>query len=182
MIVVTGTPRSGTSMLMQTLGILGIPLAGEQFSETNLPKNNPKGYWELPKAEVFTGVKSHKYKGMAVKLMANELIYTKPSFISKILFITRYQNYAVKSYLKCLHDNSPYNVKVTRVNCDKLYEWALECAEKYIKNNPSIPCIKFDYKEFLKNTENEISRLSGFLDIKVNLKEAIANIDTKKGW
>lgn len=182
MIVVTGTPRSGTSMLMQTLMLLGVPIVGDKFHDGNLPQNNPKGYWELPKTERVEGIKDHRYKGKGVKLMAQELLYTNPEFISKILFIIRYENYAVKSFQKCLIDNRLIKIKPNRNNAEILYRYALKCSEDYIKANSSIPCLKLDYKTILTNTENEIRRIRNFLDIGGNAKKAIKNIETDKRW
>ena len=46
MIIVTGMPRTGTSLIMQTLDRLGITVAGKPFPPGRNRSHNPKGFWE----------------------------------------------------------------------------------------------------------------------------------------
>ena len=68
MIVVTGSCRSGSSLMMQTLKLLGIEIAGEKFHEDfPVEEGNPKGYYDLPFEIVMNGL-GEEYKGKGVKL------------------------------------------------------------------------------------------------------------------
>jgi hypothetical protein len=46
MIIVTGFPRTGTSMVMQSINRLGIGTFGYEFPPSREAANNPKGFWE----------------------------------------------------------------------------------------------------------------------------------------
>lgn len=46
MIIVTGMPRTGTSLVMQTMDRLGMNVHGEQFPPGMNQAHNPKGFWE----------------------------------------------------------------------------------------------------------------------------------------
>lgn len=46
MIIVTGMPRTGTSLVMQTLDRLGMNVHGIQFPSNRTRAHNPKGFWE----------------------------------------------------------------------------------------------------------------------------------------
>ena len=80
-VMVTGAPRSGTSLQMQTLDLLGVPINGDRFPEGNRDKIknhlserqkeqsenlNPKGFYEIG-GVVIWGVRDiSDYKGKAV--------------------------------------------------------------------------------------------------------------------
>ena len=98
LIVVSGEPRSGTSMMMQTLKILGLPVLGKEYpgeeqllkiiaAETDTAKKqrlqsridlmkqmNPKGFYELP-GPVMKGIKQWdaSYQRKVVKIITNGL-------------------------------------------------------------------------------------------------------------
>lgn len=98
-IVVTGEPRSGTSLMMQTLKHLGVEVVGEMVSSSiekrlknsseftederkevercfkHTQKMNPIGFYEIP-GIVVRGVRgrvAEKYKGKAIKIVTSGL-------------------------------------------------------------------------------------------------------------
>lgn len=111
--VVTGEPRSGTSMQMQSLHLLGVPVAGKEFplkevreknefdiavAEKN-KRMNPKGFYEVP-GVVIRGTRDiEPYKGKAVKIITSGIwprtarngmeFGTPPSLVDKYIFCVR---------------------------------------------------------------------------------------------
>tara|TARA_R100001015_G_C4632514_1_gene196149 strand:- start:3535 stop:4179 length:645 start_codon:yes stop_codon:yes gene_type:complete len=110
MIVVAGSGRCGTSLMMQTLNLLGVPLVENPegwgkhqlwlgYEETNnlnlssLPTNkNPKGYFELSYNKIFDIIHNKdtdRYTGKAIKFTTPELIHLDPDKIDQIIFCER---------------------------------------------------------------------------------------------
>lgn len=87
--VVSGMPRSGTSMMMQMLEAAGFPIAtdGQRFADVD----NPKGYYELevvkrlPKDASF--LKS--IVGQVVKVVAPLLRFLPPIYDYRVIFMER---------------------------------------------------------------------------------------------
>jgi len=52
-IIVLAHPRTGSSLLMQTLGLLGAPMIGTQWREDCPRSANPRGYFEDPDLRAF---------------------------------------------------------------------------------------------------------------------------------
>lgn len=128
MIIVTGL-RSGTSLMMQTLKILGTPITGvdyhDEFSHKEL---NPKGYWNLTMSETVGGIQHNKYKGMAVKLGGADLYQTKENLIDRIIWCRRNKTDTIESIKKLLELNQHI------VNLEPSYknsEWAYETNKKF---------------------------------------------------
>lgn len=160
-------------MLMQTLKLLGVDIAGEKFSDVNLPENNPKGYWELPYMER-RGLNG-EYKGKAVKLLGEDFHFLNPDHVEKIIFTTRYMGWCSKSLLKVLKANNKILFPATRINAERLIEGALKEAYCFMRENPEIPRIETTFEKMTREPEKEVKRLCEFLDIEFNQK-AVENI------
>ena len=175
MIVVTGTFRSGTSLMMQTLQKLGINIAGNEFDVWNKKEFNPRGYWELPVKEVVEGVKSNKYEGQGVKLFVQGLTKTNPNLISRAIRCTRWKRAAVISFMKLLQASPNCGIPGTRNVCDQLYDVHHEFVETYLDTN-NIPYINVDFEDMLRDPKKQISRIVKLLGLKTDTKLAIENV------
>lgn len=176
MTVVTGF-RSGTSLMMQTLNLLGMPIAriysDEEFNPIDL---NPKGYYDLPLSETAQGIKTDKYKGMGIKLYGGALVQTDPKLISKIIVCIRKKKSCVDSILKLLRR---YEIQTGIEFNRKISEYYYYLNKKYIElylKKTNIKNIKIKYESMLKNPEKEIDKIKKFLNIDHNSKEAIQNV------
>ena len=107
MIIVTGEPRSGTSLMMRIVDSLGLEIAGEQQPGEKRPDRNkkrkeraeylnPEGFWEVP-GVVSRGIKTEEqveeYKDKVIKIVTGGLSNTvKPAIdkIDKIIFCLRH--------------------------------------------------------------------------------------------
>jgi hypothetical protein len=178
MIVVTGAPRTGTSMMMQTLKILGYPVVGDKFSEVNhSKKHNPKGYYELNPIDISSGVKDDKYKGKAVKLFAQGLMKTVEKHIDKLIVCNRYQPDSIKSFHKLILD-SDVPIKKTIETASTVVRHNADIAKKYAKICGK-PVLNISFIRMLNTTEKVIEELCEFLEIEPTedqKKEAYNNI------
>lgn len=177
MIIVIGPPRSGTSMMMQTLKLLGLEVAGEKFSDTNLPEGNPEGYYELSSDETTNGITSDKYKGKAVKLFAQGFLKTQERYIDKVIICHRVPNDTVKSFMKLLKLSNTI-VSGTRANAKAWVDYNRIVAEAFAKECP-MPVFRAGFSEMRYSKERKINELCEFLGIdasEAQKTEAINNI------
>lgn len=177
MIVIIGAPRTGTSMMMQTLKILGVPIVGEKFSDFNLPKNNPNGYYELPISEITDGVNHTKYRGKAVKLFRTGLSKTDIGTIGKVIHCTRNMKHSAKSFLDVLKD-TPIGIKPTMNNAKQIIKHNAIYAKVFAEYTKQ-PIFNVDFENFKKDKINQINELCNFIGIEASdaqKSEAIKNI------
>ncbi len=104
---VTGAPRSGTSLAMQILDILGVAVAGTppvvptDFSDLELDTMdrkkrakalNPLGFYEIG-GTVVKGITAEKeamrFAGKTVKIVASGMSKTDPAYVGKIILCLR---------------------------------------------------------------------------------------------
>lgn len=97
-IIISGQPRSGTSLDMSIIQELGVSIAGEKEWEGKTPKRderskylNPEGFWELP-GIVAHGINENnidRVDGDAVKIITAGLLRTDKKLINKVIFCAR---------------------------------------------------------------------------------------------
>ena len=176
MIVVTGTFRSGTSLMMQTLKLLGINIVGNKFDKWNRERWNPKGYWELPVDDTIDGIKDNRYEGKGIKLFVQQLTKTNPNLFSKAIRCTRSKSFAVKSYMAMLQSMPECGIPGTRTVCSELYDVGERYTKEYLEIN-NIPYINVDLADMREDPKKQIERVSDFLSLKsIDIKPAIENV------
>lgn len=179
MIVITGL-RSGTSLMMQTLKLLGFPVTGFLFHDDFIHKElNPKGYYDLPINEVINGLNTDIYKGKAVKLAGTQLYKTNPKYVSKIINCKRCPSEAIKSVKKLLwYEENMTGVEPTDKNAEVVYRINLLYAKRYIEEN-NIPHISIYYEEMLLDPKGTILKVKDYLEIETDISNAVLNVDKR---
>ena len=88
-IVVSGLPRSGTSMMMHMLAAGGMELVTDQLRQAD--EDNPKGYFEFEKVKSLTENASWMgiACGKAIKIIASLLPYLPSAYTYKVILMER---------------------------------------------------------------------------------------------
>ena len=182
MIVVTGAPRTGTSLVMQILGCLGLKLTGVDYHPSFGPKEFfPNGAWCLPTDEDEHGIIDHRYKGKAVKLFAGSLYQTESKLISKLIVCRRNLKDAVESSFKLMQVTPDLRgVEPTRENATKLYEISYRMIEHYLRDN-NVISTNIDFENVLRHPVLSVDKIKMFIGSEMNITDAVKNINSGKG-
>src|SRR5438132_708230 len=103
-VLVSGLPRSGTSMLMQMLQMGGMPVVTDKIRTPD--EDNPKGYHELERAKELdktsdkSWLKSHR--GQAIKIISFLLQDLPLDLNYQVLFMRRNLDEVLRSQNKML--------------------------------------------------------------------------------
>lgn len=103
-VVVTGDPRSGTSLMMQTLKALGVPVAGQEWPGeqrvrgtdeekaahlAKMQEMNPGGFWEVP-GVVMRGLPDPTpHLGKAIKIISPGVLRTPKESVYRYILCLR---------------------------------------------------------------------------------------------
>jgi predicted AlkP superfamily phosphohydrolase/phosphomutase/Flp pilus assembly protein TadD len=159
-IVVSGLPRSGTSLAMQLLREMGIPLFTDNTRIAD--EFNPKGYFEhqavkkLPVDNTFLTQAS----GKAIKITSPVLPLLSPASTYQVIVMQRDIDSCMASqlYMRGVKD-VPFAL---REQLRRSAENALE----FCRNNKGwIRYTEVSFENLLQNPETEIQRISAFLNI-----------------
>ena len=174
-IVVSGLPRSGTSMMMQVLVAGGIAAVQDHIREQD--SDNPKGYFE------FERVKSLKEDSSWVKNCNDQCIKVISFHLNKlpkdcqykVIFMRREMDEVIQSQTKMLK-----NRKQSTEDMDKLsviYEKHVLEVEAFLKGQRNFDVAYMNYTDVLNQPDKVCKSLCHFLDRRLNHDEMIKVID-----
>ncbi len=169
-VVVSGLPRSGTSLMMQMLASGGIePLIDEKRKADH---SNPKGYFEYEPVKSLARDNSwlENAQNKSVKIVAPLLKFLHPQYRYRILFMTRNLEEIITSQQVMLNKDT----KTLPVNLFNSYKRELEKIKLFEKQHPNVSIKYVDYKEVINNPQKMSTEISEYLNKKLNT-ESMAN-------
>jgi predicted AlkP superfamily phosphohydrolase/phosphomutase/tetratricopeptide (TPR) repeat protein len=172
-VIVSGLPRSGTSLMMQMLDVGGIETLRDNLREADI--SNPKGYYEFEPVMSLYKDNSWLEKGQnkAVKIVAPLLKYLDPKFRYKIVFMNRDLNEVIQSQQKMLGKNED----VFPVTLYNKFQKLLTNIDVWNKKEPGVEILFVDYADVLYNPEANIDRIEQFIGIDLDKKKMVQVID-----
>lgn len=159
-VIVTGLPRSGTSMMMQILEKAGLPILTDGERKKDI--NNPEGYYELEavKGIVLDNSFLDTAFGKVVKVVAPLPIYLNKNLPYKVIFMRRDMDEILRSQEKMLQKDQFSEREKFRT----IYEFHLKKTYKFLLEN-EIPFIDVPYNGLLKDGNKELNQLTEFLGL-----------------
>ncbi len=165
-IIVTGLPRSGTSLMMQILAKAGLEIMSDGVRQKDI--SNPEGYYEL---EAVKGiVKSNAFlkeaEGKVVKIVAPLPQFIDKSLKYKVIFMRREMDEVLRSQEVMLNKDQ----SAEREKFRTIYEMHLKKTYQFFDSN-GIPFIDIQYKALIQNPEAELVKLIEFLSLNASMEE-----------
>jgi tetratricopeptide (TPR) repeat protein len=172
-VIVSGLPRSGTSLMMQMLHKGGIEVLTDHNRKPD--ESNPKGYFEYN--PVMSIHKDNSWLELAqnksVKVVAPLLKFLSPKYRYKVIFMNRDLAEIIKSQQKMIGKNTD----ILPLKLFEAYQKQLKQVEIWKNKEPSVEIIYLDYKDVLNQTEAVIGKVSSFIGLDLNASEMAACID-----
>lgn len=176
-IIVSGLPRSGTSMMMKMLHSGGIEVVTDNIRQADL--DNPKGYYEYEKVKKIKEDSSWlpKMRGKAFK-MVSMLLYDLPKNEKyKIIFMKRNMKEMLHSQKQMLERQKFDKKNVDYVKMERLYKNHLKEIEFWLKYN-NLDVIYISYNETMRNLRENANNINRFLDNRLDIEKTISIVDT----
>jgi len=172
-IVVSGLPRSGTSLMMQMLHSGGVDILTDQKRKADV--SNPKGYFEYEPVMSLHKDKSwmHKAQNKAVKIVAPLLKHISPEFRYKIIFMKRDLDEVVKSQQRMI-GKDPDTIPVSLYNS---YYGQLQQIGVWKDKEPGVELIYVDYADVLSDPDETLRKVIDFTGVQLDFEKMKACID-----
>ena len=174
-IIVSGLPRSGTSLMMQMLDNGGIEVVTDNLRIADT--DNPRGYYEFEQVKKIKQDKSWlpATRGKAFK-MVSQLLYDLPATEQyHVIFMERDLDEMLLSQEKMLKrldkKAAPRDEMKTffTQHLEKLHNWLRQ------QNNFKIMCIR--YSDVVEQPEASARRVSEFLDGRTDVEKMASSVD-----
>jgi LPS sulfotransferase NodH len=166
--VVSGLPRSGTSMMMNMLVEGGVP--GVSDSIRNADEDNPNGYFEFgPVKQLSKGQNEwlaeadHK----VVKIVSALLEYLPAGHHYKILFMERDFKEILASQLKMLNRRKQES-KISDTEMEIEFHKHLKDVKYWLARQPNIEVLYINYNQLMANPDDTCPRIADFIGIPVD--------------
>jgi hypothetical protein len=174
-IIVSGLPRSGTSLMMQMLDQGGLPVVTDNIRTADT--DNPRGYYEY---ELVKKIKQDTSwlpatRGKVFK-MISQLLYDLPATERyRVVFMERDMDEMLRSQDKMLErlgrKGAPHD-QITRsygIHVEKLRDWLAQ--QKHIR------VLYVRYNELVEQPSEQAERVSRFLDGMANVAGMVQAVD-----
>jgi len=164
-IVVSGLPRSGTSMLMKMLEAAGVEIASDGLRTAD--EDNPKGYYELERVKELDKGEDKSWlkelRGKAVKIISLLLKELPDENNYKVIFVNRDLKEVMASQNKMLiHRGESVNSDDDEKMISR-YEKHLQKVQSMLEKEPRFEVLFINHRDILTNPVDASRKINQFL-------------------
>jgi hypothetical protein len=177
-VVVSGLPRSGTSMVMKMLEAGGLPILTDGLRTAD--EDNPKGYYEVERVKRLAEEDDKGWlaeaRGKGIKVISYLLKSLPSRFNYRVVFIRREMEEVLASQRKMLarrgetEETAPERMRA-------LFDDDLWRASYQLKRRPEFETIELHYSAVLARPLEEARRLAAFLGGGLDAEAMAAAVD-----
>lgn len=162
-VVVSGLPRSGTSMMMRMLDAGGLEVVTDQIRRAD--EDNPKGYYEFERVKKITEDQAWlpDARGKVVKIISFLLLKAPAGFSYKVVFMCRALPEVLKSQQQMLirrGDLTPQD----DARMAQLYEKHLVQARAWLDGQANVDVLYIDHASVVGDPADAARRVNAFLN------------------
>ena len=162
--IVSGLPRSGTSLMMSMLAAGGIEVLTDQLRIAD--DDNPVGYFELEEVKkLIKGEHSWlaRSNGKAVKVISTLLPYLPDEYRYRIIFMRRAIEEVLASQRTMLINRGENPDKISDDQMAEMFEKNLQQSERWINSQANATRININYKQLINNPGPLVAEINKFL-------------------
>lgn len=160
-IITSGLPRSGTSMMMKMLQAGGLDLLTDEIRAAD--EDNPKGYYEYEKVKNLHKDSSWIYQaeGKVLKVISMQLFHLPPVYQYNVVFMERKLEEIIQSQ-NAMIKRRQQKPAADDSTIHELFTKHLACVTAWLDQQKNISTCKISFNKMLTAPEEEIERLIDF--------------------
>ena len=176
--VVSGLPRSGTSMMMRMLDAGGLPVLTDY---KRLPDaSNPQGYYEFERVKKLRkGDREwlESARGKAIKVISALLEFLPPMYSYKILFMQRNIIEVLSSQREMLIHLQQNTDSVSNEQFISSFQKHTSRVEVWVSQQPMMEICHVSYNDLLANPRIQLEKIQQFLGLPLDLESMAQVVD-----
>jgi len=175
--IVSGLPRSGTSLMMQMLAAGGMSILSD--GERPADVDNPKGYleWErikqLPKDPSCIA----DAEGKVVKVISQLLLSLPPGHEYRVIFMQRPLPEVMASQDEMLHRRGTFDAAVDIAAVTSAFRDHLYQVHVSLNDKPNVAVFRVSYHDVLREPKGMADRIAQFLKIPLDVEAMTRQVD-----
>jgi hypothetical protein len=173
--VVSGLPRSGTSLVMQMLEKGGMEILTDHVRKPD--KDNIRGYYEYEKVKSLKRDNSwlSEAENKAVKIIAQLLPFLLPQYQYSVLFVERPMDEILSSQAKMLESREQPAADSRQL--ETIFVQQVKRIKSWIENQSNIRILCLQYHRLMLHPEEEVPKIPEFLCVDMNLEAMVSVIE-----
>jgi ABC-type nitrate/sulfonate/bicarbonate transport system substrate-binding protein len=176
--VVSGLPRSGTSMMMKMLDAGGIRPLTDEIRTAD--KDNPKGYYEYERVKKLDEGDTEwveQAQGKAVKVISALLKYLPQDYTYKVIFMLRNMDEILASQRQMLMRRGEPSDSVSDEELAELFRKHLAQIQAWIDEQPNAEAIYVSYNEVVEDPLEQARTVNRFLGDRLDVEHMVQVVD-----
>ena len=178
--VVSGLPRSGTSMMMKALEAGGLPVVTD--AERVADEDNPKGYYEMERVkQMDKGDTSWlaDAPGKVVKVISALLEHLPAGYQYRVIFMQRAMPEVLASQKKMLERRGEPTDRVSDEELARLFARHLQKVDTWLRAQPNFQVLTIDYNRMLADPAAYVGQINHFLGGKLDEQRMAEVVDPR---
>ena len=175
--IVSGLPRSGTSLMMQMLAAGGLSVLsdGERKADTD----NPRGYleWErikqLPKEPSLIA----EAEGKVVKVISQLLLSLPDGHEYRVVFMQRPLPEVLKSQDEMLRRRGTFEPSVDTSPIEEAFQRHLIEVNRWLNGKPHVQVLRVHYHRALREPKSTAEAVAEFLKVPMDTEAMTREVD-----
>ncbi len=176
-VIVSGLPRSGTSMMMKMLEAGGMEILTDNIRTAD--DDNPKGYYEFERVKQLKEDKawmSAAY-GKVVKIISALLPDLPDAYHYKIIFMRRHMKEILASQKQMLIRRGEPTDTISDEKMSEIFEDHLNKVDALMKKKVNLDFIYVHYNEVIEKPLEHIRQINRFLDGRLDEEKMLEAVD-----
>lgn len=173
--IVSGLPRSGTSMMMRMLEAGGMSVLTDHIRAAD--EDNPRGYYELERVKQIKDDTSWlpEARGKVVKMISALLVHLPRGHSYKVIFMRRRMEEILASQQEMLRRRGKPADPSGDARMAALYEKHLQQTQEWMSREPNLDVVFVDYNALMTDPAAQLRQVNAFLGGELNA-EAMARV------
>lgn len=176
--VVSGLPRSGTSMMMKMLEAGGIPPIIDNIRTAD--EDNPKGYYEFERVKALDKGDTAWVQdavGKSVKVISALLKYLPTDYQYRVIFVQRNMDEILASQRKMLIRRGEDPDKMDDAQMAQLFDKHVNQVEAWLREQPNMQVLYVHYSNVLADPEVYAAQVNAFLGGELDQHKMVEVVD-----
>ena len=180
-LVVSGLPRSGTSMMMKMLEAGGIAPLTDEIREAD--SDNPRGYYEFERVKKLDKGDTEwlpQAEGKVVKVISALLRHLPgDNYRYKVIFMRRHMPEILASQRKMLVHRGEDADKMDDERMGELFGKHLRDVEQWLEHTDNVDVLYVHYSDALQDPQTTAERVAQFLGKDLDVERMVGVVDPK---
>ena len=175
--IVSGLPRSGTSLMMQMLEAGGLPIVKDDIRAADA--DNPKGYYEFERVKQVAQDQAwlKDARGKGVKMVSALLLDLPGTYTYRVVFMRRKMEEILASQKTMLQRSGKRTDAISDETMAALFRKHLSQVEKWLGEQPNVQVLYVSYNAMIADPIKEIERIGQFLGHELDTDKMTTVID-----